>query len=64
MRCPDNYDAFDRRDAEEEEIRKRLPRCAECGEPIQEDSCYELGGELYCIGCVSNSKVYTEDYVR
>jgi formylmethanofuran dehydrogenase subunit E len=61
---PDNYDAFCRHDAEEGEIHKRLPRCAECGEPIQEDTCYEIGSSLYCVSCVSDSKVYTEDYAR
>ena len=31
----------------------RLPRCCECGEPIQEEACYELEqGKYTCPVCL------------
>lgn len=30
---------------------ERLPKCANCGEPIQDDYAIEYKGELYCEEC-------------
>lgn len=68
MNCPDNCDAFARYDAdcerEERNWLARLPECAECGEKIKDEECYELGGELYCAECIDNHKVHTENHMR
>lgn len=64
MMCHDNYDAFRRHDAEQEKALKGLPRCEECGEPIQEEECYKIGDMLFCEECIDDMKVKTENYMR
>lgn len=57
--------------SKEEELQKkldRLPKCAFCGEPIQEDECYKVGGELVHVDCIDdycykNCRVSTDNYV-
>jgi formylmethanofuran dehydrogenase subunit E len=51
---PDNYDAFRRHDAEQEEWLSKRPVCEYCGEPIQDDYLYKIGGELYCEECMND----------
>jgi formylmethanofuran dehydrogenase subunit E len=41
----------------------KLPRCSECDEPIQDDFCYEINGELICEECMKGYRRSTEDYV-
>ena len=54
---------FLRRDAEQARKLERLPVCVECDEPIQDDYCFEIDGELICAEClVRNHRKYTEDY--
>ena len=50
---PDNYDMWARNDAEKEEELRKLPRCAECGEPIQTDYCYGNNGKYICEHCLN-----------
>ena len=64
MYVPDNHDAFRRHDAEQESTLAKLPECSGCGEKIMTEECYEIGGELFCLNCIEENKVYTEDYVR
>ena len=53
-----------RYEAERERQRKRLPVCCECGEPIQDDECYEFDGELICPDCLKdNHRKWVDDYV-
>lgn len=63
MYCPDNYDAFCRHDAEQEKALAKLPECSECGEPIQEDECYEFNGELICLDCMEEHRMKTENFI-
>jgi formylmethanofuran dehydrogenase subunit E len=40
-----------------------LPICSECGEPIQDDECFEINGELVCPEClVEHHQRRTEDF--
>lgn len=39
-------------DAEQESQPIKLPRCAECGEHIQQESAVNIGGDLYCDSCL------------
>lgn len=68
MYCPDNYDAFVvhevRKEREHQELLKKLPECSECGKPIEDDECYEIGGMLFCIGCIEENKVSTSNYIK
>ena len=65
MYCPDNYDAFDRYDAEQERALRKLPECSECGEKITDDECYEFNGELICPECLRDyHRKNTDDYIE
>jgi formylmethanofuran dehydrogenase subunit E len=55
---------FARHDAEQEAKLNRLPKCSECKNPIQEETCFEVNGEHICNRCmVSNHQVFTEDVI-
>ena len=63
MPIPDNYDAFCCHEASQEAALKKLPKCCECGEPIQTDELYEVNDELVCPQCMEdNHRKWTEDY--
>ena len=43
---------------------KRFPICAECGEPIQDEHCFEINDELICEECLNqNHRKYVDDYI-
>ena len=58
---PDNYSQWARHDAEQEAELARLPFCDECGERIQEDTCFEINDEIICEGCMEHFRKYTVD---
>ena len=62
----DNYDLFRRHDAEVEAAYKRwqesLPVCCKCNKKIEDDYCYDFGGDLYCEGCMDSFRAVTEHY--
>ena len=42
-----------------------LPVCSECNQPIQDEECYEIDGELVCPSCLEeNHRKRTEHYIR
>lgn len=52
-------------DWEEQRWLERLPRCAYCSEPIQDDKCYLINDELICPECLEREhEKRTEDYVE
>ena len=56
---------FARHDAEQAAALSRLPKCAECGEPIQSEKCYEVDGGVICEVCLENNHTHwVEDYVE
>lgn len=65
---PDNYTFFCINDeeirAEREEIKKRLPRCAWCGQAIWDDECYDIEGEIVCPDCLNKRKVWTQNLMK
>lgn len=55
---------FRNHDREQARQMARLPRCSECGEPIQEEVCYEFNDELICEDCVRRyHRKYVDDYI-
>lgn len=63
MYVPDNYDAWSRHDAEQEAELQKRPKCCECGQPIQDEKCFEINDELICPRCMGeNHEKWTEDY--
>lgn len=56
---------YDRYDMEQMKKLQRLPVCAECGEPIQDDECYEINGEIICAECLKdNHRRWTDDLIE
>ena len=48
----------------EEEYEKSLPKCAYCGEPIQDDYCFKINGEVICEDCCNdNFRHNTEEFM-
>lgn len=43
---------FDRYGKQQEEWLNSCPVCDCCGEPIQDDFCYEINGDLICEDCL------------
>lgn len=61
----DNYSLWARHDAEQELALTLLPQCVCCGEPIQDEHCFDINGELYCEACLEETfRRYTEDYIK
>lgn len=55
---------FARHDAEQQAQLDKLPRCSECGEPIQTEECYEINDEYICPECLEhNHKKWVDDIV-
>ena len=55
------YADLARKEAEEERWLRSRPVCAWCGEPIQEERCYDIAGELVCDECIDNCRVDTPE---
>lgn len=54
----DNYDRAQAKALE------KLPRCSECDNPIQDDFCYLINGELICEECLKEYRRSTEDFIE
>lgn len=47
----------------EKELEK-LPECDECGDPIQDECCYEINKKYICEKCLNaNHRVFTENLI-
>lgn len=64
MCIPDNLDLWQRHDAEQQKQLERLPICADCMEPIQDERAYYINGEFLCLDCMSAYEVNVEDYIE
>ena len=43
---------------------RRLPRCADCREPIESKRCYVFGKKIYCPECIEElHETKTEYYM-
>lgn len=55
---------YARYDAAQKAQEDKLPKCAYCGEPIQDDFLYDFDGMLICEVCLEkNHRKWTEDYI-
>lgn len=52
----DNYERWEQHEAEQQRALDKLPICSECGEPIQDEYCYEIDGEYICEECINNHR--------
>lgn len=49
-------------DDEQQKWLDSLPVCAECGQPITDEECYEINDEIICPECLKdNYRRWTED---
>lgn len=55
MRTDDPLYDLARHEARAERWLRSRPICCECGEPIQDEECYEFDGRLVCCSCVENN---------
>lgn len=63
-RTDDPHADFDRWDAGQEKWLARLPRCSECGEPIQDDFFYLINDEPVCEECLNREYLkFRDDYI-
>lgn len=61
----DAYDDFLARDAEDEAWLKKLPKCAYCNKPIQDEKCLRVNDEFYHTDCfIAEHEVKTEEYTE
>lgn len=55
---------FEAWDAERQAGIDRLPVCAYCGEPIQDDFCYAINDEPVCEECLKEHfRKHTDDFI-
>ena len=63
-RTEDPLADFNRWDAAQESELSRLPKCADCGEVIQDEYFYLINDEPICEECLNlNYRKCTEDYI-
>ena len=48
--------------AEQERKLEKLPKCAECGHPIQQDDAVCIKGKFYCDTCLDDLRESVGDY--
>lgn len=64
-RTDDPLADFARHDAAQSRWLKKRPICSECNEPIQDEHCYEVNGELICEECMmQNHRKFVDDYIE
>ena len=52
---------LERHEREQEAWLRSRPVCAWCGEPIQEEMCYDIAGELVCENCIDDCRTETPE---
>lgn len=62
MNVPDNYDIYQSHQRSLDRELSRLPVCAYCDNPIQDECYYEIEGETICEECLNaNFRKYVCD---
>ena len=65
MRTDDPVADFLRWDEEQNRQLERLPVCADCGEPVQDEHLYLINDEIICQEClVRYYRKSTDDYIE
>lgn len=63
-RSDDPIKDFERYDTEQARQLEKLPRCADCDEPIQDEHFYLINDECICPDCLeSNYRKDTEAFI-
>ena len=65
VRTDDPIADFNKWDAEQERHLNSLPLCDKCQEPIQDEICYEVCGDILCEDCMKDHYArWTEDFTK
>lgn len=64
MRTDNPVRDFENHDRAQSKALEKYPVCSECGERIQTDYLYDIGGDLYCPDCMELKTQYTEKYIK
>lgn len=51
MNIPDNYSQWEAHERQQERQLAYLPKCDRCREPIQDEHCFDIYGDIYCEEC-------------
>ena len=63
-RTDDPVADYARYSAQQERELDKQPECCECGEPIQDEHCYEFNGAYICAHCLKEyHEIRTEDVI-
>lgn len=54
------YPSLDEWLADQDKELKKLPVCEDCGEYIQDEYYYEIGGRKMCLQCLEEYKVWND----
>lgn len=61
----DAYDLWSAHQSKIEAELEKFPKCAECGEPIVDDDCYEFDNDLICPRCLNdNHRKSTYEFIE
>jgi formylmethanofuran dehydrogenase subunit E len=55
---------FLRWDAQQQNELKKLPVCADCDNPIQDESAFYINGEWICEDCMEAYRMEVDDYLE
>lgn len=56
---------FNRWDRDQERKLSRLPKCVDCGDPIQDEDLFDVNGDLFCGDCmIANFRRPIDNYVE
>lgn len=58
----DNYDLYSRYEQEQARRAKHLPKCINCGEPIQQVSAVRIDNEWWCDDCLDDQRKVIEEW--
>ena len=54
----------ERHAADQDRETERLPKCSDCGDPIQDEHLFLINDETICTRClIHNYRKETEDYI-
>lgn len=57
----ETYDLWEAYDNAKEARLERLPKCAICGQPIQQEYAVMIQNDLFCDNCIDEMKVPVDD---
>ena len=61
----DPYADYLAHERDQERWLEKLPRCSECGEPIQDEHCFVIYDEVICEECLmANYRKHTDDLME